>query len=81
MAQDQRLLARVEQEYDREDNPYVQAARCLWEAYQGGSDVKGACRVMQWTVQRAGPGRGALWRGAGYATEQLPLDELCPLGD
>jgi hypothetical protein len=41
------LLARIEQDYDREGNPYVQAARCLWETYSASGDIESACRVMQ----------------------------------
>jgi hypothetical protein len=74
------LLTRIEQDYDRNGNPYVQAARCLWETYSAGGDIGSACRVMQWTVQRAGPVEGALWQHPGDVTEALPLDQLCPLG-
>ena len=75
------LLARIERDYEREENPYVQAARCLWETYQASGDIGLACRVMQWTVQRSGSIEAMFWQSPGYATETLPLDRLCPLGN
>jgi hypothetical protein len=74
------VLAQMERELDPQDNPYLAASRCLWQIYEDTEDLDLACRVMQWTVQRAGFEAGQLLEDPGYATEGLPLDRLCPLG-
>jgi hypothetical protein len=68
-------------DYDRLDNPYVSAARCLWQIYQETEDIVSACKVMQWTVQRYGWSMGRLWHSYGYVTEGLDLGQLCPLDE
>lgn len=74
------ILTRIESDYDQAGNPYVSAARCLWQTYLDSSDIYHACQVMQWTVQRAGAEAGQLLESPGYATEVLSLDLLCPSG-
>lgn len=70
----QTLLAQAETRYDRADNPFLPAARILWQTFDATGDALVACQAME---------RALRLRGdtllVPYASEQLKIDQLCPL--
>ncbi|MCB0255435.1 MAG: PQQ-binding-like beta-propeller repeat protein [Anaerolineae bacterium] len=70
----QPLLEQVENAYDRPDNPYLPAARALWETYVDTGDALAACHAMEQVVR--------LWGDAElvrFGSEQLTIEQICPL--
>ncbi len=74
------LLREVENKYDRLDNPYVEAAQRLWNVYRDTHDPILACQAVERTVRERQSQAGFL-RWYGYATETLPVAQICPLDD
>ena len=74
----QTLLAEIETNYTRTDNPYLPAAQALWQIYQTSGDALAACQAMA-NVLRADPEQAALLSWFGYNMEQIAPEDYCPL--
>jgi hypothetical protein len=76
------LLREVEARYDQFENPYVEAAQRLWYTYRDTQDPLLACQAVERTVrehQELAEFLGLY--GYGYATEHLPIEQICPFDD
>ncbi|MEZ4768837.1 MAG: hypothetical protein R2844_10490 [Caldilineales bacterium] len=70
----QPLLQQVETTYDRSDNPFLPAARALWETYADTGDALAACGAMERVVR--------LWGDTElvqFGSERLEIEQICPL--
>lgn len=72
------LLRHVEENYDRLNNPYVEAARRLWEVYMNTRDPILACEEVE-RVVRENQSEASFLKWPGYATEILSVQNICPL--
>jgi hypothetical protein len=70
----QDLLAQAETRYDRPDNPFLPAARILWQTFDATGDALAACQAMVRAVRLRSD--TLLLR---YASEQLETGQFCPL--
>lgn len=70
----QDLLAQAEARYNRPDNPFLPAARILWQTFDATGDALAACQAMERAVRLRGD--TLLLR---YASEQLETGQFCPL--
>lgn len=68
------LLQEVETSRDRPDNPFLPAARALWETYADTGNALAACRAMEQVVR--------LWGDTElvqFGSERLEIEQICPL--
>ena len=70
----QELLAQVEARYDRPDNPFLPAARELWETFDETGNALTACLAMERSIRLWND-----WQFLPMASEQLELEQICPL--
>ena len=70
----QDLLTRVETRYDCPDNPFLPAARSLWQTFDATGDPLAACQAMERSLRLRDD--ALLVR---YASERLETGRFCPL--
>ena len=70
----QELLAQVEARYDRPDNPFLPAARELWETFDETGNALTVCLAMERSIRLWND-----WQFLPMASEQLELEQICPL--
>ena len=72
----QALLTQTEARYARADNPFLPAARALWQTYDATGDAMAACRALERSIRLRGD--PALLVFNHWAAQQK-FDPICPL--